>query len=211
MTQEQLDYVTSVLATGADVEALKNTLRNNGYEEGLINQLVAAAQNSLSQSQIQGAGIVSETTSQTNPVNQTVSQAAEKSNTVKIVKVVGVLVVLVVVVGLAVLLSSINSARMKGMDASTKQTLSTARSQAEIYLNQTGLGYAGFCDSAAATKLFAYVESGVDCLDSETTYRFVSQLNSGAYYCVVMEDLGGGEYNSELVEVTEYPTGFFCE
>ena len=201
MTPEQLDYVKKILAAGTDVEVLKSTLRKNGYSEDLIVQLITAAQGQ---------------TQQEFPAASTLSpiptpETKKKFSVVRVlVAVVGVLVLLGFI-GISIIGSSLNSARDKGQDAATKQTLSTARAQAEIYFNTSSYGYLGFCESEYAKKLFSSVEAEVECLDSETKYRFISQLSDGTFQCVVMESYSDEEFFMDFVTIAGYPVGFLCE
>jgi type IV pilus assembly protein PilA len=75
------------------------------------------------------------------------------------------LLVVIAIIGIlaAVVLASLNDARKGGSDASIKQTLGNARSQAEIVYNRNGVfSYAGVCTDAKIITLVnaAYGTSG---------------------------------------------------
>tara|TARA_B100001989_G_scaffold251523_1_gene230910 strand:+ start:133 stop:609 length:477 start_codon:yes stop_codon:yes gene_type:complete len=59
------------------------------------------------------------------------------------------LLVVIAIIGIlaAVVLASLNDARDGGQDASIKQSIGNARSQAELVYNQDGFTYAGVCAS----------------------------------------------------------------
>ena len=65
------------------------------------------------------------------------------------------LLVVIAIIGIlaAVVLASLNDARDGGQDASIKQSIGNARSQAELVYNQQGYSYAGVCTSGSITNL----------------------------------------------------------
>jgi type IV pilus assembly protein PilA len=66
------------------------------------------------------------------------------------------LLVVIAIIGIlaAVVLASLNDARKSGSDASVKQSLGNARSQAEIVYNKnSAFSYAGVCTDAQVVKL----------------------------------------------------------
>lgn len=65
------------------------------------------------------------------------------------------LLVVIAIIGIlaAVVLASLNDARDGGQDASIKQSIGNARSQAELVYNQDGFTYLGVCDSAPIINL----------------------------------------------------------
>ncbi len=92
------------------------------------------------------------------------------------------LLVVIAIIGIlsGIVLASLNSARQKGQDASTKATLSNIRSQAAIVydgLNNYGIGIAATagaltaCASSAANSLFA----------TSTISNMVTSVNATAY------------------------------
>lgn len=107
------------------------------------------------------------------------------------------LLVVIAIIGIlaAVVLASLNDARDGGQDASIKQSIGNARSQAELYYNSTGFTYDGFCATAAATSLIEAAESNraetgttavidnnavaneVVCNDSDAAYVLAAPLN----------------------------------
>jgi prepilin-type N-terminal cleavage/methylation domain-containing protein len=116
------------------------------------------------------------------------------------------LLVVIAIIGIlaAVVLASLNDARKGGSDASVKQSVGNARSQAEIVYNANNVfNYDGVCDDAkiqqlvsaantasgqtiAATFNAATTAGVAACNDSATEWaiqaRFAS--NNGAYWCV---------------------------
>jgi prepilin-type N-terminal cleavage/methylation domain-containing protein len=118
------------------------------------------------------------------------------------------LLVVIAIIGIlaAVVLASLNDARDSGQDASIKQSLGNARSQAELVYNQDGFSYEDVCTSAPVTSLMAAVVNNraettgtqltnaaaganvVTCHDTPAGYAIIAPLNviSGAntHWCV---------------------------
>jgi type IV pilus assembly protein PilA len=116
------------------------------------------------------------------------------------------LLVVIAIIGIlaAVVLASLNDARRGGSDASIKQSLGNARSQAEVVYNQNNIfNYDGVCDDPKVLQLVtaandasgqttaptvnAATAAGVAaCNDNATEWaiqaRFAS--NNAAYWCV---------------------------
>jgi prepilin-type N-terminal cleavage/methylation domain-containing protein len=65
------------------------------------------------------------------------------------------LLVVIAIIGIlaAVVLASLNDARDGGQDASIKQSIGNARSQAELVYNQENFSYTGVCAAPAITQL----------------------------------------------------------
>ncbi len=116
------------------------------------------------------------------------------------------LLVVIAIIGIlaAVVLASLNDARKGGSDASIKQTLGNARSQAEIVYNRnSAFSYATVCDDTKIQQLVvaantasgqttaptynAATAAGVAaCNDSATAWAIQARLasNNGSYWCV---------------------------
>jgi type IV pilus assembly protein PilA len=116
------------------------------------------------------------------------------------------LLVVIAIIGIlaAVVLASLNDARQGGSDASIKQSLGNARSQAEVVYNQNNVfNYDGVCDDAKVQQLVAAANTAsgqttaptynaataagvAACNDSATAWaiqaRFAS--NNAAYWCI---------------------------
>jgi prepilin-type N-terminal cleavage/methylation domain-containing protein len=106
------------------------------------------------------------------------------------------LLVVIAIIGIlaAVVLASLNDARDGGQDASIKQSIGNARSQAELVYNQDGFTYASVCTSPSITNLMqaaqdnraetvAVVLTGagsdtqVACADNAQGYAISAPLN----------------------------------
>lgn len=116
------------------------------------------------------------------------------------------LLVVIAIIGIlaAVVLGSLNDARDGGQDASIKQSIGNARSQAELVYNQQGFSYEGVCESASITNLLqaakanraestsvnitdATISAGttVTCHDDITAYAIIAPLNANTFgWCV---------------------------
>ena len=120
------------------------------------------------------------------------------------------LLVVIAIIGIlaSIILASLSSARTKGGDANVKGTMSSLRSQAEIYNSDNGAVYTGFCASATTTTMLNNIKSAagasglvvalasantsgnVGCHDAASAYVVQSPLKSDAttFWCV---DSGG--------------------
>jgi prepilin-type N-terminal cleavage/methylation domain-containing protein len=80
------------------------------------------------------------------------------------------LLVVIAIIGIlaAVVLASLNDARDGGQDASIKQSIGNARSQAELVYNSNGFAYTAVCDNAATNPIVPLLEAAQDNR-SETT------------------------------------------
>ena len=106
------------------------------------------------------------------------------------------LLVVIAIIGIlaAVVLASLNDARDGGQDASIKQSIGNARSQAELVYNQDGFTYASVCASTAIDNLMdaavdnraettgtaidaAGAANIVTCNDDATGYAIWAPLN----------------------------------
>ena len=109
------------------------------------------------------------------------------------------LLVVIAIIGIlaAVVLGSLNDARDGGQDASIKQSIGNARSQAELVYNQQGFTYEGVCESTPITNLMTAARTNraettgvnivdgtassattVTCHDDVTGYAIVAPLNT---------------------------------
>lgn len=87
----------------------------------------------------------------------------------------------------AVVLASLNDARDAGRDASTKQTLSNLRSQAEIYYNKNNYSYEGYCEDSSTKLLAASFDSELGdfvCYDSSIAFAASAKLINGTHQCI---------------------------
>lgn len=108
------------------------------------------------------------------------------------------LLVVIAIIGIlaAVVLASLNDARDGGQDASIKQSIGNARSQAELFYNQNNYTYSGMCADADVVQLIvaaennraettvanrridaAAVANGVVCNDTDGGYLIAAPLN----------------------------------
>ena len=127
------------------------------------------------------------------------------------------LLVVIAIIGIlaAVVLASLNDARDGGQDASIKQSLGNARSQAELVYNQAGFTYAGVCvdpnvdnlmDAAAENRsetnsaINLTGVSAVDtvtCADNDSGYAIHAPLNipfgdgGTQYWCIDSNGFAG--------------------
>ena len=81
------------------------------------------------------------------------------------------LLVVIAIIGIlaAVVLASLNDARDGGQDASIKQSIGNARSQAELVYNQDGYTYANVCADATPDSAIESLASAAASNRSETT------------------------------------------
>lgn len=131
------------------------------------------------------------------------------------------LLVVIAIIGIlaAVVLASLNDARNSGQDASIKQEIGNARSQAEIVYNQSNYTYSGVCtDPKITTQLNAIranrsltgsvtvngASSGtaVTCNSTDDGYAIHSPLNvqvgSSTAWCVDSSGFAGLTGNNAL-------------
>lgn len=113
-----------------------------------------------------------------------------------VIGVLGAGLIPLAIVGIlsAVVLASLNSARMNGNDASVKSYMSTALMHGEIYYGGIGNGsYSGYCGSSdALSDLSSASRSGTAdanttsfvCNDSKDAWAASAPLRSGGYVCV---------------------------
>ena len=108
------------------------------------------------------------------------------------------LLVVIAIIGIlaAVVLASLNDARDGGQDASIKQSMSNARSQAELFYNQNAYTYDGVCADTDMLQLIVATENnraetlsanravdatsvvnGISCQDSSVGYLFAAPTN----------------------------------
>lgn len=93
------------------------------------------------------------------------------------------LLVVIAIIGIlaAVVLASLNDARQSGSDASIKQSLGNARSQAEIVYNANGVfSYAGVCADA---KVIQLVNAAQDASGQTGTVTFNGTPNANQAAC----------------------------
>jgi prepilin-type N-terminal cleavage/methylation domain-containing protein len=116
------------------------------------------------------------------------------------------LLVVIAIIGIlaATVLASLGTARSSGNDASAKASLTSLRSQAEIYYTTAGNTYTGLCADATVTGLLNAAKTNgkypaaanvvasttaqgnaVACHDSPTAYAVSGPMTNGlAYFCV---------------------------
>lgn len=99
----------------------------------------------------------------------------------------------------SVVLASLNTARDKGEDASTKATLSSVRAQAELYYDGNSNSYKGFCLDTKTKTLLTDIE--YTCNDAQDEYAVSSSLNENGYFCI--DNLGTAkEVDTALINKT---------
>ncbi len=88
------------------------------------------------------------------------------------------LLVVIAIIGIlaAVVLASLNDARDSGQDASIKQSIGNARSQAELVYNQNNYSYATVCANASITSLLAAAKNN----RAETTNATVVAIGTAS-------------------------------
>ncbi len=102
----------------------------------------------------------------------------------------------------------LTAARIKGTIAAVKSTLSSMRAQAELFYDNNGYSYKGFCSSKGqygADILFKELPSNTTykCNDSDMSWAAWSQLSTGEYLCVDSTGLSNS--------VTVLPKGTSCK
>jgi hypothetical protein len=96
---------------------------------------------------------------------------------------IGVMVIPLILA--SVVLTSLNSAQIKGHDAYTMITISMSRAPAEIYADSVGGSYEGVCAVIENSFVDLRAEGvSVSCNDSLEGYAIEAGLNDGEYYCV---------------------------
>jgi len=130
------------------------------------------------------------------------------------------LLVVIAIIGIlaAVVLASLNDARKGGSDASIKESLSSLRSQAEIYYNANGFSYGvtatGMCTDTKVTQLLtAATKNGPGtaavCNSAAQAWAASAVLNTAAssttqYFCVDSTGVSGTR-TTALSNNTECP------
>jgi prepilin-type N-terminal cleavage/methylation domain-containing protein len=100
------------------------------------------------------------------------------------------LLVVIAIIGIlsAVVLASLNTARVRGQDASIRATINNMRAQAEMHFD-TNASYTDLCATTAFSTAAASV-NGVragawTCRDGTTAYAISGQLSgTNQFYCV---------------------------
>jgi type IV pilus assembly protein PilA len=131
------------------------------------------------------------------------------------------LLVVIAIIGIlaAVVLASLNDARDSGQDASIKQSLGNARSQAELVYNQNSFSYEAVCEATTIGTLMtaaknnraettgannvtdgtASADTTVTCHDTSAGYAIIAPLNvttGGASWCVDSTGFAGAVANA---------------
>ena len=114
------------------------------------------------------------------------------------------LLVVIAIIGIlaAVVLASLNDARDGGQDASIKQSIGNARSQAELVYNQAGFSYDTVCDAGGPVESLMTAAAdnraettGISRNTDQTTTSVTCNDNAGAYALSaplnILEDNGG--------------------
>lgn len=132
-------------------------------------------------------------------------KSTSKIVTVIIIIVAGLMVIAIIGLFASVVLTSLNSARLKGQDASVKANLVSARSQAELYwdsqkTNGKDGSYSGFCNSNVVLNIINSTpkvkNTSLVCNDNKQKYAIYSLLNSGGYWCI--DNLGQQKIDNPL-------------
>ena len=119
----------------------------------------------------------------------------KQKNALVIVAIIVGILFFISVIGIlsSVVLASLNSARAKGQDASTKANLDNVKAEAELYWNSQSMNgkdgsYSGLCNSdvliQTKNSLAKVNDSSPVCNDNLDGYVIASPLNSGGYWCV---------------------------
>lgn len=82
------------------------------------------------------------------------------------------LLVVIAIIGIlaAVVIGSLNDARSGGQNASIKQSLSNARSQAELIYNSSNFSYANVCGLNSETRVTNLIQAATQVTGSTVTY-----------------------------------------
>ncbi len=131
---------------------------------------------------------------------------AQRSGTSAIVWFLGVIIAIAIVgIMASVILASLNTARDKGDDATTKTVLSNLQIQAGIYLVEN-LSYSGFCSGIVAENisntLSTDAQSEYRCDNGEYWWIATSKLSRGDYYCV--------DGNAQQITISRLAGGTSC-
>lgn len=104
--------------------------------------------------------------------------------------IVLVVILVIAIIGIlaSVVLASLNSARDKGQDASTKSALTTARAQAELFYDNNFNSYDGVCNDQKVKTVLSNAKNSQlvapTCNDSSVYYAISAPLSSGNHFCV---------------------------
>ncbi len=118
-----------------------------------------------------------------------------------------VLIVIAIIGILAsVILNSVSTARLKGVDIANKASLNGVRKQAEIVFDNTN-SYDTICDDASVQRILS--ETGAACTDgSDNAGTWVVAINlvaaAGDAYCI---DAAGVKETYTVVDITEVIDG----
>lgn len=239
MTREQIEYAKAELLRGVELETLRATLREYGYDEELIINLLARARAELEaeaspsmapipaptpitpvaepepvqeMKEPEPAPGISQTPSPIPapipvpiPTNSETAPEQEKDSNILLY------VVIALAVGIAgmgmFVMASLNDARDSGLNASAQQMLGNARSMAEIYYNENGDSYAGYCESADFQRVSTLEGFTFECEDSASAYRASVRLIPGdsglRYWCI--DSTGRAE------SLPTAPSGLSCQ
>lgn len=142
------------------------------------------------------------------------------------------LLVVIAIIGVlsAVVLGSLNSARLKGSDAATKKGLSGARAQAEVFYSVNGYSYANVCLSTAVAGVktvysqvlgaassqglgsfgrnVAGTASTATCHDTAAGWAAEVPLKAGGMFCV--DSTGAGMTTGGSVLTVTSPMDVTC-
>lgn len=200
MTPEQQSYVKQQLERGVDPAVLIDTLRQSGYSEELITQLISSAQTQRATIPIPPP---------THGVPQTeIPKAQNGSKFVKPLLIVVGFIVIAAIALILVIAASLNDAQYHRMDASAQQMLNNSRSLAEVHYDKNGFSYAGFCESSEFQRIkFELAEYEFDCEDSEAAYRASVRLISDSYSGLQYQC---ADSTGRFVKLPSNPEGLSC-
>ena len=123
------------------------------------------------------------------------NKSSHSNPLVIILVIVGVVMVFIASIGIfsAVVLASLNTARVKGNDAAIKASMDTIRTQAALYYDENNQSYLGFCTSNEAQQALQSASSAhvsqmtttpaPNCFDTDAAWAASAALSTG-YFCV---------------------------
>lgn len=133
----------------------------------------------------------------------------QRGGTIRWVFIIIIIFVGIAIIGIlsSVILASLNVARQKGADASTKANLSSLRVQGVLY-EDSNKSYTGFCDDSKATDSLKSASKSASlsqsefnyiCNDSSSGWAASVPLRGGGYWCVDSSENDPKAIDTELI------------